>query len=130
MGQIWGQVQYEPLAGNIQVAKASRAWGLYPSALCGLIWLYSFLHYLIIIKRIEDLPFKHLVSQGAIETLIVTVLPGTSRFDEQRFNSDLCQPFADLSLKRPGESASSTRACSIKVPHPPSLFFWIKVKTF
>ena len=45
---------------------------------------------------VEDLPVEQLVTQLAVEALVVAVLPGTAGLDEQGLGPDLFEPGAHL----------------------------------
>ena len=46
-------------------------------------------------EGIEDLPVEKLVTEGPIEALDVSVLPGATRFDEKRVDFNAGEPLAD-----------------------------------
>lgn len=46
-------------------------------------------------QRVEDLRVQQLVSELAVETFAVTVLPSAARFDEQRADIQPLEPISD-----------------------------------
>ena len=45
-------------------------------------------------QRAEYLSIEQLVSEFAVEAFIVSILPGTARFDEECLHTDPLKPFA------------------------------------
>ena len=48
--------------------------------------------YLGLLQGIEDLSVEQLIPELPVEALVVTVLPGTARFNVERLNTNLAQP--------------------------------------
>ena len=52
-------------------------------------------NHLRLLKRIENLPVEHFISQFSIERFIVSILPGATGFDKKRFDSNPFKPVSD-----------------------------------
>ena len=49
--------------------------------------------HLRLLQRVEDFAVEQLVPEFAVERLVVSILPGVPRFDEQRPHADPIEPF-------------------------------------
>ena len=43
-------------------------------------------------QRVEDFAVQELVSEFAVEAFVVAILPRTGRLDEERLDTDACEP--------------------------------------